>query len=66
MKFYIGEMEKVNVIETLSFLFDQTALRLGQKEAILFLRKGSIESRVTYFSLKRISDRVASGLKGWA
>ena len=64
MKFYIGEMEKVNVIETLSFLFDQTALRLGQKEAILFLRKGSIESRVTYFSLKRISDRVASGLKG--
>jgi malonyl-CoA/methylmalonyl-CoA synthetase len=51
------------VIETLSSLFDQTALRLGQKEAILFLKKGKIVSRVTYYSLKKISDRVASGLK---
>jgi malonyl-CoA/methylmalonyl-CoA synthetase len=51
------------VTETLSALIDQTALRLDQKEAILFLRKGSIESRVTYLSLKRVSDRVASGLK---
>ena len=51
------------MIETLSSLFDQTALRLGQKEAILFLKKGRIESRVTYFSLKKVSDRVASGLK---
>jgi malonyl-CoA/methylmalonyl-CoA synthetase len=51
------------VMETLSSLFDQTALRLGQKEAILFLKKGSMESRITYASLKRISDRVAGGLK---
>jgi malonyl-CoA/methylmalonyl-CoA synthetase len=51
------------MIETLSSLFDQTALRQGQKEAIVFLRKGRIETRVPYFSLKKISDRVASGLK---
>ena len=51
------------MIETLSSLFDQTALRQGQKQAILFLRKGKIESRVSYFSLKKISDRVAGGLK---
>jgi malonyl-CoA/methylmalonyl-CoA synthetase len=51
------------MIRTLSSLFDQTALRLGQKEAILFLKKGNVESRVTYASLKKISDRVASGLK---
>lgn len=51
------------MIETLSSLFDQTALRQGQKEAILFLKKGRLESRVTYSSLKKVSDRVASGLK---
>jgi malonyl-CoA/methylmalonyl-CoA synthetase len=51
------------VIQTLSSIFDQTAIRLGQKEAILFLRKGKIESRITYLSLKRVSERVASGLK---
>jgi len=51
------------MIETLSSLFDQTAIRLGQKEAILFLKKGRIESRITYSSLKKISDRIASGLK---
>jgi malonyl-CoA/methylmalonyl-CoA synthetase len=51
------------VIETLSSLFDQTALRQGQKQAILFLRRGKIESRITYASLKNVSDRVASGLK---
>ena len=33
------------MIETLSSLFDQTALRQGQKEAILFLKKGRIEFR---------------------
>jgi malonyl-CoA/methylmalonyl-CoA synthetase len=49
--------------ETLSSLFDQTAIRQGQKEAILFLKKGKMEGRVTYHSLKKISDRVASGLK---
>jgi malonyl-CoA/methylmalonyl-CoA synthetase len=50
--------------ETLSYLFDQTALRFGKKEAILFVRKGKIESRITYSSLKKISDRVANGLEG--
>ena len=51
------------MIETLSSLFDQTAVRQGQKQAILFLRKGRIESRISYTSLKNVSDRVASGLK---
>ncbi len=51
------------MIETLSSLFDQTAIGHGQKEAILFLRNGNLESRVNYLSLKNISDRVASGLK---
>ncbi len=51
------------MIQTLSTLFDQTGLRLGQKEAIFFLRKGKIESRITYGSVKNVSDRIASGLK---
>ena len=51
------------MIETLSSLFDRTALRLGRKEAILFVKKGKLDSRVTYASLKVISDRVANGLK---
>ena len=51
------------MIETLSSLFDRTALRLGRKEAILFVKKGKLESRITYASLKVISDRVAKGLK---
>jgi len=50
------------VIETLTYLFDQTALRQGGKEAILFVKKGRLESRITYSSLKEISDRVANGL----
>jgi malonyl-CoA/methylmalonyl-CoA synthetase len=56
-------MEGQKVIETLSSLFDQTASRQGQKEAVLFLRKGKLESRVTYFSLRKVSAQVASGLK---
>ena len=51
------------MFQTLANLFDQTALRLGEKEAILFLRKGRLESRITYSSLKEISDRAAKGLK---
>ncbi len=51
------------MFQTLADLFDQTALRLGKKEAILFLRKGRLESRITYASLKEISDRVANGLR---
>ena len=48
---------------TLAQIFDQTALRLGEKKAILFLRKGRLESQMTYSSLKKISNRVANGLK---
>ena len=51
------------MVETLSDLFDQTALRLGEKVAILFIKKEKIESRITYSFLKRVSDRVANGLK---
>ena len=50
------------MFETLADLFDQTALRLGEKEAILFVKKGRLESRITYSSLKEISDRVTNGL----
>ncbi len=56
-------MERQDMFETLSSLFDQTAIRQGEKEALLFLKKGKLDSRVTYASLKRTSDRVASGLK---
>jgi malonyl-CoA/methylmalonyl-CoA synthetase len=48
--------------ETFAHLFDQTALRLNGKQAILFLRKGKLESQVTYSSLHQISNRVANGL----
>jgi malonyl-CoA/methylmalonyl-CoA synthetase len=50
------------MFETLAKLIDQTALRLAEKEAILFLRKGALESRITYASLRRASNRIASGL----
>ena len=50
------------MVETLAHLFDQTAFRLGKKEAILFLRKGKLESRITYSSLQQISNRVANAL----
>ncbi|MFB3886892.1 MAG: class I adenylate-forming enzyme family protein [Thermodesulfobacteriota bacterium] len=55
---------RMNMFETLANLFDQAALRLNEREAILFLRKGGLESRLTYASLKEVSDRVANGLKG--
>ena len=48
--------------ETLAHLFDQTALRLDGKKAILFLRKGRLESQITYSSLQHISNRVANAL----
>jgi len=48
--------------ETLAHLFEQTALRLGGKKAILFLRKGRLESQMTYSSLQQISNRVANAL----
>jgi malonyl-CoA/methylmalonyl-CoA synthetase len=50
------------MVETLAYLFDQTALRLGHKEAIFFLRKGQLESQTTYSSLQQISNRVANSL----
>ena len=48
--------------ETLSYLFDQAALRLDRKKAILFLRKGELESQLTFSSLYQISNRVANAL----
>jgi len=55
-------MRRDNRLETLSYLFDQTALRLPGKDAILFIRKGKLESIITYSSLQQISNRVANGL----
>jgi len=48
--------------ETLAHLIDQTALRLNEKKAILFLRKGKLETEVTYSSLQQISSRVGNAL----
>src|SRR3972149_6881420 len=48
--------------ETFAPLIDQTALRLGGKKAILFLRKRELESQITYSSLLQISNRVANAL----
>ncbi len=59
-----GYREDILMNETLAHLFDQTALCLGEKKAILFLRKGKLESQMTYSSLQNISNRVANGLKG--
>jgi len=56
-------VEQEKVTETLISLIDQTAIRQGQKEVLLFLKKGKLEVRVSYASLKNISDRVAFGLK---
>lgn len=48
--------------ETLVHLFNQTSLRLGTKEAILFLRKGKLESQISNSRLHQISNRVARRL----
>ncbi len=48
--------------ETLAHLIDQTALRLKEEKAILFLRKGKLESEITYSSLQQVSNRVGNGL----
>jgi malonyl-CoA/methylmalonyl-CoA synthetase len=48
--------------ETLASLFDQAALRLDGKKAILYLRKGRLESQLTFSSLYQISNRVANAL----
>jgi malonyl-CoA/methylmalonyl-CoA synthetase len=48
--------------ETLTHLIDHTALRLKEKKAILFLRKGKLESEITYSSLQQISSRLGNAL----
>jgi len=48
--------------ETLANLFDQAALRMDGKTAILFLREGRLESRLTFSSFYQISNRVANAL----
>jgi acyl-coenzyme A synthetase/AMP-(fatty) acid ligase len=56
----LNELRFMN--ETLAYLIDQTALRLGKKKAILFVRKGRLESQITYSSIRQISNRVANAL----
>ena len=48
--------------ETLAYLIDQIAFRLKEKKAILFLRKGKLESEISYSFLQQISNRVANAL----
>ena len=48
--------------ETLAYLIDQTALQRGEKKAILFIKKGRVESQITYSSLQEISSRAANAL----
>jgi malonyl-CoA/methylmalonyl-CoA synthetase len=48
--------------QTLAHLLNQTALRVSSKEAILFVRRGRLESQITYTRLCQISNRVARGL----
>jgi len=45
--------------ETLASLIDQTSSHLAGKDAILFLRKGKLESKITHSSLHDICNRVA-------
>jgi malonyl-CoA/methylmalonyl-CoA synthetase len=47
---------------TLTYLIDQTVLRSNGNKAILFLRKGKLESEITYSSLQQISNRVGNAL----
>ena len=49
--------------EPLSLLIAKTASRIGGRDAILFLRKGGLESRITYSGLQEISNRIANGLR---
>ncbi len=48
--------------ETLASVIAQTALRFGSKKAILFLRKGRLESQISFSTLQQISNRVAHAL----
>jgi malonyl-CoA/methylmalonyl-CoA synthetase len=48
--------------ETLSRLIDRTTFRLDTRDAILFLRKGRLESKLSYSALRKTSNRIANGL----
>ena len=48
--------------KTLAYRIDQTALRLGEEKAILFVKKGGVESQISYSSLQQISSRAANAL----
>jgi malonyl-CoA/methylmalonyl-CoA synthetase len=48
--------------ETLASLIDQRSFRLAGKDAILFLRKGKLENKITHSSLQDICNRVAHAL----
>ncbi len=50
--------------ETITSLIDQTASRLKDKKAIIFLRKGKPESELTYSFLQHVSNRVGNALIG--
>lgn len=49
-------------METLVHLIDQTAQRMKEKDGILFMNRGRLESKITYASLKKVTHRVARGL----
>jgi len=49
-------MKRSNLHMALATLFDQKAARFDGKEAILFTRKGSLESQITCFHLHQISN----------
>jgi malonyl-CoA/methylmalonyl-CoA synthetase len=45
--------------ETLTYCFRNTSSRLGEKKAITFLRKGHIESEISYKDLDKDANRLA-------
>jgi malonyl-CoA/methylmalonyl-CoA synthetase len=55
--------ERGLVAETLARLFEETMLRRNESDAILFLKKGARQTRLTYASLRRLSNRGANGLR---
>jgi malonyl-CoA/methylmalonyl-CoA synthetase len=50
--------------ESLGEWFTAPVLKRGEKEAVLFLRKGNLETRISYQELDRDSNRVASIFRG--
>jgi malonyl-CoA/methylmalonyl-CoA synthetase len=49
---------------TLAQIIGDTALRMDGEDAILFLKRGKLQSSITYPSLQQVSSRVATGLMG--